>query len=455
MSQSPEPIDPPRRARRASRATRRSIAEQFRGMRPTGGIRVPVPGWLRRFGAWLATLGRVVALATRSVWGVLRGPLSILSAIGWLVLLAAAASLTTGLLLGWQEFVYLGLTLVAGLLVAVAFVFGRASFSVVIELTPRRVVAGDRALGRLGVTNSGTRRSAPTRLELPVGAGVAEFVVPALQPGQEHDELFAVPTQRRAVIVAGPAVSVRGDQLGLLRRTLRWTDPVELFVHPQTVRLQPSAAGLVKDLEGEPTKTIVNNDISFHALRPYEPGDDRRYVHWRTSARTGQLMVRQFEETRRSQLTMMLTTDRRHYATDEEFELAVSIAASIGVRTITDGTGIAVVSERIALRTSTTMALLDDSCRLELGASEFASTRDFARVSTLRLPPPSVAVLITGSLTPLADFRSVERLFGLDTQTIGFRAAAGEQPAISVIKGLRVATIGALGELRGMVRRTR
>ena len=61
---------------------------------------------------------------------------------------------------------------------------------------------------------------------------------------------------------------------------MRWTEPVELFVHPLTVRLDPSAAGLVRDLEGEVTKTITNSDISFHALRAYQPGDDVRRIDW-------------------------------------------------------------------------------------------------------------------------------------------------------------------------------
>ena len=128
------------------------------------------------------------------------------------------------------------------------------------------------------------------------------------QADAEREELFQVPTHRRAVIIAGPARSVRGDQLGLLRRSVEWSEPVELFVHPKTVRLHATAAGLVRDLEGQVSNRITNNDLAFHALRPYVPGDDRRYVHWRTSARIGQLMVRQFQETRRSQIVLALTT---------------------------------------------------------------------------------------------------------------------------------------------------
>src|SRR5680860_542835 len=196
-------------------------------------------------------------------------------------------------------------------------------------------------------------------MELPVGQGVAEFQLPSMKPKAEHEELFAVPTHKRAVIVAGPAESVRGDQLGLLRKALKWADAVELFVHPRTVRLVPSAAGLVRDLEGQVSKKITNNDIAFHALRPYVPGDDRRYVHWRTSARIGQLMVRQFEETRRSQLTMIHSTLTHLYASEDEFELAISVTASIAAQVIREGTQMNVVSESGMWRTQSVTSMLD------------------------------------------------------------------------------------------------
>ena len=403
----------------------------------------------------MTTLLGVARLVVLAIWRFIRPVVTTVSGTGWVVLLAALVLGAVGLILGWQEFVYIAVTLLGGLVTSVLFIFGRSAFAVHIELSPRRVVAGERALGSMEVTNTGLRRSTPTRFELPVGAGLAEFMLPAIARGGMHDELFAVPTNRRAVIVAGPAVSVRGDQLGLMRRTVRWAEPVELFVHPLTVRLQPSAAGLVRDLEGEVTKTITNHDISFHALRAYEPGDDRRYVHWRTSARTGQLMVRQFEETRRSQLTIVHNTDRRAYASDEEFELAVSIMASLGVQVLRDGTKLKVVSERTALRTLSPTSLLDDSCRLELAPSPFPTMREFVRQATLRLSPPSVAMVITGSKLATTDLRSVQTLFGSDTQTIGFRAEIGGQSRVSRAADLPIVTVAALDELARLVVRVR
>ncbi|WP_213815755.1 DUF58 domain-containing protein [Glaciihabitans sp. dw_435] len=396
---------------------------------------------------------KLLSLASRRVVTTVGPVLSVISGVGWLVLGAAVVTCVIGWSLGWQEFVYLGVTLAAALLVALAFIFGRSTYSVEIELNPLRVVAGDRALGRLLVTNTRDQRSGASRVELPVGAGSAEFIVPPLDSKVVHEELFAVPTNRRAVIVAGPAISVRGDQLGLLRRTVTLAESVELFVHPITTPLAPSAAGLVRDLEGQVTKTISNNDIAFHALRAYEPGDDRRYVHWRTSARTGQLMVRQFEETRRSQLVLLFSSERSYYASDDEFELAVSVLASLGVQVIRDGTTINVLTEDRELRARTVSSLLDDSCRIEALTTPFASTRDFARSATRRLPAPSVVMVVAGSLFPVSDFRSVEALFGQDTQTVGFRVEQGGTPRLSSINRLRVATIGSLDDLPRLVRR--
>src|SRR5690625_5413082 len=155
-----------------------------------------------------------------------------------------------------------------------------------------------------------------------------------LPAGESHEELFAVPTRRRAVLVVGPVRSVRDDPLSLMRRQVTGARPQELFGHPRTVRLDEAASGFLRDLEGTPSSDLSSSDIAFHALRDYAPGDDRRHVHWRTTARTGKLMVRQFEETRRSHVVVALDDLAEHYASDEEFELAVSAAASIAAQTL-------------------------------------------------------------------------------------------------------------------------
>ena len=415
----------------------------------------------------LLGLARLAAGAIRRALGPVFG---VVSPLGWIVLLAAVASGFTAWLFGWSEFLYLGLTLAAGLVIAAFFLIGHASFRVEIELSPRRVIAGERAFGRLLVTNTGARRSSATRLELPVGRGEADFSVPPLAPAgsgpaAEHEELFAVPTARRAVITAGPALSVRGDQLGLLRRRVRWADPVELFVHPVTTLLAPSQAGLVRDLEGAVTSTLTNSDLEFHALRPYEPGDDQRYVHWRASARIGQLMVRQFQETRRSELVLAQLVDAAGYSGvsagqadlddsgNAEFELAVSVMASVGTQVLREKTRARVVTETLELRTATVMTLLDDSCRLEPTAGLRLSPREFIRDVLGRMAPPSVLVVVTGSRTPIGELRAIEAVVGSDTRLIALRVELGGEPRISQLSRLHVLTIGELGDLPKLLRR--
>ncbi|KQM15873.1 hypothetical protein ASF83_08105 [Plantibacter sp. Leaf171] len=399
-------------------------------------------------------VGAVVGPWAKVAWDAAKPVLDVVSGLGWVVLGIGVVATVAGFILGWAELVFLGFVPLAAILASVAYLFGRSTFRISIHLNPSRVTVGERAIGQVLIANPGGRATTPTRLEVPVGYGLAEFAIPAIPKDGEHEELFAVPTNRRAVIPAGPAVSVRGDQLGLLRREVRWTEPVELFVHPETTRLHPTAAGLIRDLEGLVTKTITNNDISFHALRGYVAGDDRRYIHWKSSAKTGQLMVRQFEETRRSQLTIVMTTDSRYYADDEdEFELAVSLTASIATQVILDQVPISVVTDRLALRTHTVTSFLDDSCRLQLAEGTFETPRTFARETTKRLPAPSVVIIVAGSRLEAQEYRGIQRLFGPDVNVFGIRVERGARASIKDVAGMNVMTVGALGDLAKVMSR--
>ncbi|AYG03067.1 DUF58 domain-containing protein [Gryllotalpicola protaetiae] len=387
-----------------------------------------------------------VARASRTAAGAVPMP-------GRIVIGGAIGCLIAGFLLHWSELVFIGATLAAALAIASVYAIGRTTYAVTVELNPRRVVVGGRALGRIGVTNSGTRPVFGSRIELPVGVANAEFQVPRLAPGQEHEDLFAVPTQRRALILAGPATSVRGDQLGLLRRTQNWTDRIELFVHPVTTRLKASAQGLVRDLEGQPTKTITNSDLAFHALRPYEQGDSMRNVHWRTSARTGQLMVRQYQETRRSQMLLVLGADAAHYASGDEFELAVSVLASVGLHVIGEESQITAGWDGGVLHTGSPVSLLDDSCRVDPVRRGAKPLREVVRALAARRAQPSVVLLVVGSQTPAAELRAVATLFNHDTVFTAVRADLGGEAVMRRSGPVTVASIAALRELPLMLSR--
>jgi uncharacterized protein (DUF58 family) len=375
-----------------------------------------------------------------------------ISPLGWGTAFVAVLGLVLGRLLGWLELAALGAALVGVLAVSLLMTVGRARYAVTLDMADNRVKIGERAVGRLEIRNAARRRSLPSRLELPVGAGVAELSVPSLAPDATHDELFAIPTARRAVVVVGPVRSVRGDPLGLARRSVLWTRPVDLYVHPLLVALGGASAGLLRDLEGQSTRDLSDSDMSFHALRDYVAGDDRRNIHWRTTARTGQLMVKQFEDTRRTQTVLALATDPADYADDDEFELAVSTIASIGVQTLRDERDLEVLAGPGALRVLTPPMLLDDCSALELSPSGAGVTLLGRRV-VRESPQCSVAMLVTGSEPTDADLRLGARHLPPGTRTLVVRCQTGAEVAVRTQGLLTLATLGTLDDLPRLLRR--
>ncbi|PPF46235.1 DUF58 domain-containing protein [Pseudoclavibacter sp. AY1F1] len=375
--------------------------------------------------------------------------------LGWIVLVAGIVLLAAGTVFGWLELIGIGGVLVGVFAAAVPFTIGRESFGVQVELEPRRVRVGDRALGRLQVTNLGERRVLPTRLALPVGQATAEFSVPQLAPDETHEDLFAVPTTRRAVIEAGPARSLRGDPLGLLERATKWTGVLELFVHPRTVRITAQVAGLLRDLEGVTGERITDDDLAFHALRPYEPGDDRRNIHWRTSARTGLLMVRQFQETRRSQANVLQTLETAAYASEEEFELGVEVLASLAQELIHSGVSVSAMTQSGQLPTRAVSSMLDGSSRLEPLEAAAPSLRDFVALSARRLPQASIVFLVCGSGTTDAQLGQLQSVFAADVTLVVFRCAIGHPASRTRLRETVVCTVPELDDLPRLVRETR
>jgi uncharacterized protein (DUF58 family) len=367
-------------------------------------------------------------------------------------MIGAVVGVALGRRLGWLELAAAGSALAAVLVLALIMTVGRERFDVVLDLADRRVKVGERAVGRLTVRNMSRRRSLPARIELPVGAGGADLPLPSLAGGAEHDDLFAVPTSRRAVVVVGPVRSVRGDPLGLARRTVRWTEPVELFVHPRLVPLTGASAGLLRDLEGQATRDLSDSDLSFHALRDYVAGDDRRYIHWRTTARRGVLMVKQFEDTRRTQTALALSTDPRDYADDDEFELAVSTIASIGVQVLAEQRDLVVLAGPGRLRVGTRPRLLDDCSAVsaEIGGTGVSG---LGRRIVRQAPDASVAVLVTGSVPTPADLRAGTRHVPVGTRTLVLTCSPGAEIGVRTQGSLSLGTLGGLDDLPRVLRR--
>ncbi|SDO40029.1 Protein of unknown function DUF58 [Nakamurella panacisegetis] len=341
-----------------------------------------------------------------------RGALRVVTSLGWTVLVAMVVSIAVGVATGWTEWTGIGLALALIFLVCVAMSLGRFAFALQLRVSDRRLVAGEP--GRVGVRvqNTSRRRLMPAAMELKVRSSAdvdapATFTVtiPSLPGHGAHDVILPVPTQRRTVLVVGPVRAIRGDVLGLIRRVVGWPLAEKVYVHPRTVRSATTLAGFVRDLEGEESSVRTASDLSFHSLRDYVPGDDRRHVHWKKTARTGTLLVREFLQTRRSMVVVVLSTDPADYFDDDEFELAVSCAASITGDLLRAGREVVGGVAAGDIRGVAVPGVLDQYAALQKlsGAGALVPT---AKAAVRRHPNLSLLIQVFGSTVTAAQVRA-------------------------------------------------
>ena len=383
----------------------------------------------------------------RRSWNVVQ---SSVTPLGWMLAGIFVLAVFSAVLFDWREANVIAAMLFLLLVVAVAFTFGHVSLETSIRVAPSRVVVGGRAAGELRLRNIYKRPARALRVELPVGKALGVYSIPVLAPDEETDELFVVPTNRRAIIPVGPVTTVKGDPLGILRRVQTWSDIQEIFVHPKTVRLTTIAAGLIRDMEGQATKQLSPSDVAFHTLRDYVPGDDRRHVHWKSSAKLGKLLVRQYVDTRRSHVAVLLSTDLDEYENDDEFELSVSCAASVAVQALSDEQTLTVIAGGELLRGASVKPLLDRFSGIE-GSAGDGGVEACLRAARTRAPDASVIVLCVGSRLLITDVAGSMKRTGTELTAVVFRSALDSTPGFQQIGTTTFFNIPELARLgRGM-----
>lgn len=383
------------------------------------------------------------------MWRRARPVLDVVRPLGWTVAVVAVVGWLVGSTLGWVEAMTLASVAAALLVLAALFLVGRSALAVAVEVRPPRVTVGERAVGQLTATNAASTRLLPIRVDLVVGIAVAGFDISSLAPGDHQEELFQVGTERRGVIRVGPARVVRADPLGLFARVVSQSTAVDLYVHPRTVRVPGAGIGFLRDIEGGESADLSPSDLAFHSLREYVPGDDRRHVHWKTSARSGRLMVQQFVDTRRSHVLLVLDDEAVRYGGADDFEVAVSVVASIGVRAIADDQVRSVVVGGRFLPARSRGALLD--ALSEVGADgPIGSMERSAAVAARSTSEPSIVILVTGGTATVPELRTMARRFSIDARVAAVRVGSPEA-RIQMIENMLVLDLLDLADLPRVV----
>ena len=211
---------------------------------------------------------------------------------------------------------------------------------------PSRVSAGQEARVELAVYNPDERPSPPVEARDPFEGGRrwARFAIAPLDSGEVRTSSYRLPSTRRGVYRLGPLELRLSDPLGLATTSRVTALESSLTVHPYYELVPLRGVSTHRDYDRRlSTPVLGKGGNEFYMLREYVPGDDLRHVHWPTTARMDNLVIRQPESLRRGRLTVVADL-RRGVVDDESVESVLSAVASLAMSGLRAGLQVRVVT---------------------------------------------------------------------------------------------------------------
>jgi uncharacterized protein (DUF58 family) len=258
--------------------------------------------------------------------------------------------------------------------------------------------------------------------------------------------LSKVSLTRRGTYRIGPVKVRTGDPFGLFTSEMLVGRPTTVVVFPKVFDLPhwqlPSAP-----IEGSAATRRRREMASPLAasIRPYAPGDAINRIHWLSSVRHGELQVKEFDPEQAADLWLMLDLDRSaHVGTGDgsSVETAVSLAASIAVRTLADNraVGLTASARRSHVLTPDRGSRVEQKILHLLANVQADGVQPLAEVVTASLPQfrrGTTVCIVTGSTSrdwvrPLASLpRRGVGVIAVLLDLGSFAAAAGQEPPTS------------------------
>ena len=271
----------------------------------------------------------------------MRGLLGALTVRGRSFAAAGAAAVICGLLIPEPDLVRIGALLLALPLLS-AFGAGRARFrlSCVRTASPPRLPAGSEASMTLKLTNVSRLRTGLLLAEdtVPYALGSRpRFVFEGIRANGSRSYSYQLGSDTRGRYTVGPLRVRVADSFGLVSITRAFTSTSVLTVTPRIIPLaRPPVGGYWLGDSENGRRSIAASGEDDVAPRAYQTGDALHRVHWRSTARYGELMVRREEQFWRNTALLFLDSRRAAYS-PALFELAVTAAASVGVHLAGEG----------------------------------------------------------------------------------------------------------------------
>lgn len=336
---------------------------------------------------------------------------------GWATGVTMALCVVGAVAFGYPQLVALATACGVALTIAGVWTMARPRLRLIRHLDRTRVTVGDDLEGTIEVTNDGRRPTGGSTASDVIGsqivsARIVDVALPSLGIGSSASVPYRFRTSRRGLLTVGPLTVSRADPLGLTRSSSSSETTDLVWVYPRTYPVEPMSAGLQLSPEGASSEFSPQGAMTFHSLREYVIGDDLRHIHWRSTARTGTLMMRRYLDTTLPVGVVMLD-DRGDVHTEESFEAAVEVAASLALASARNGLPIRLVTTsglNLDGREASERNLLDHLTAIEMGSHD--SLAELAR-RLVRPPGRGAVVLVTGTPMPtdLATFNTVGRRF--------------------------------------------
>ncbi len=255
-----------------------------------------------------------------------------LTRTGSALLVGCVATLAFGLVTRYREFILLA---VAGaILLAVAVIM--PAISSAIELSrfevPKFVTRG--TVAEIALRASADGVVPPLRIIDQLAGVHVPIELPQITARTSVEVRYQIQAVQRGVHQVGPVIEERMDPFGVAVRSTIHNVIDQIYVHPVIHPLNISTDGARERQRSNMRPRISDDPLAdFRALREYVPGDDPRLIHWVSTARTGQLVVKDHYELRRAMRMVVLETFEGSIS-PQLFEEAVEIAASITVNAI-------------------------------------------------------------------------------------------------------------------------
>ena len=322
---------------------------------------------------------------------------------GRTLLVLGVAMFAFGRLAGMRELIMTGAALGAVLAIGAAAIWlRRGTVTVTRSIRPAVTVADRPVRVELNVRASGHLGAGPVLLTDEIPPRIGNSVRLALASAahrRERSVAYTFTPRLRGKYQIGPVTIVHTDPFGALTRTTKVRGASPLLVYPSYDQIHTLPTG-VHRLGVIRHSPLVGQGDEFYALRQYEEGDDLRKVHWPSSLRTGELVIRQEELLAEPRALIVLDTcASKHYGSGAgaSIEAAISAAASVAVFAIRKRMRVSIVTpdgQLLSVRRPNEHQLLE-----ALATLRPSKRRDISTGVEQTRTRPAVTVVITPGLS--------------------------------------------------------